>query len=54
MPEKDCEELIAQLHTEALDQIELALMAHADEVIGMHLDLAAFSKRQAQVAEEIC
>ncbi len=54
MTNTDCEELINFLHAEARDQVGLALLAKADEVAGMHLDLAEFSERQAQVAEEIC
>jgi hypothetical protein len=50
----DCEELIDLLHADARDQIELALLAKADEVSGMHLDLAEFSKQQARTAEELC
>ncbi|MES2421442.1 MAG: hypothetical protein V4595_09100 [Pseudomonadota bacterium] len=50
----DCDELIELLHSEARTQVELALLAQADEVAGMHLDLAQFSERQARVAEELC
>lgn len=54
MTDIDCDELIDRLHSEARDQVELALLANAVDVAGMHLDLAEFSERQALVAEEIC
>ena len=49
-----CDELIELLHAEARDQVELALLAKAVEVAGMHLDLAELNKQQARMAEEIC
>ena len=50
----DCEELIDTLHADARDQVALALLANVDEIVGMHLDLAAFNEEQARTAEEIC
>lgn len=54
MADTDCEELIDSLHAHARDQVGLALLARADEIVGMHLDLAAFNEQQAQIAEELC
>lgn len=54
MADTDCEELIDSLHAYARDQVGLALLARADEIVGMHLDLAAFNEHQAQIAEELC
>lgn len=49
-----CEELIDHLHSQARDQVHLALIAQSAPVAGMHLDLAEFSENQAHVAEELC
>lgn len=54
MADTDCEELIDSLHSDARDQVGLALLAKADKIVGMHLDLAAFNEHQARIAEEIC
>lgn len=54
MADTDCEEQIDSLHAYARDQVRLALLARADEIVGMHLDLAAFNEHQAQIAEELC
>jgi len=54
MADTDCEELIDSLHANARDQVGLALLAKADAIVGMHLDLAAFNEHQARIAEEIC
>jgi len=54
MADTDCEELIDSFHSDARDQVGLALLAKADEIVGMHLDLAAFNEHQAQIAEELC
>lgn len=54
MTSTDCEELIDTLHAGARDHVTLALLANVDEIVGMHLDLAAFNEEQARTAEEIC
>lgn len=54
MTNTDCNDLIDSLHAEARDQVALALLAKAEVVVGMHLDLAEFSEQQARVADEIC
>lgn len=54
MTSLDCEELIDTLHADARDQVALALLANVNEVVGMHLDLAAFNEQQARTAEDIC
>jgi hypothetical protein len=50
----ECEELIGLLRLRARDQVNLALLASSDAVVGMHLDLAEFREQQARVAEELC
>lgn len=50
----DCDDLIDQLHAEAKSHVHLATIAEAVPVAAMHMDLALFSERQAQVAEQLC
>lgn len=50
----DCDGLIEQLHAEAKSHVHLATIAEVVPVAEMHLDLALFSARQAQVAERLC
>lgn len=50
----DCHELIEKLHDKACTHVELALVASAMPVAEMLLELAAFSKKQAYVAEVLC
>ena len=50
----ECDKLIDRFHAQASCQIHLAVIAEAMPVAEMHIDLALFRKKQAQVAEELC
>lgn len=46
-------DLLDSLHDQILVHVELALVAEAEPVAAMHIDLAAFSAEQMRLAEEL-
>ena len=50
----DCDDLIDEFHQLARQQVKLALIATAEPVAAMHIDLALFGAEQAQVADTLC
>ena len=50
----NCTDLVDDLDTQARKHVHLAIIAEAQPVAEMHIDLALFSKTQARIVENLC